>query len=427
MDLKRTNYSSGAPMEEIDGYSRIVQTGPFVFVGGTTSVQPDGSMVAEGDSYGQVKYVLEKLLKLVAQTGATKEDVYSVKIYATPDFESTPGFQAYSEIFKEVSPLLTVVTIHKLTRPTQLVEIEMSAIVGCSTGATWEGIKLERTNYASGSPLEAKLGYSRMVKVGPFIYVGGTTSVQPDGSVAGEGSAVEQNDYILEKEIDLLAQAGAAPEDIVKIKKYVTTDYAKTWDAAKSTVKLPYEAIVYSQAVVDKLTRPAQLVETEMMAVVSCGHAARQESIGSLEEAVDALQMKSDIWGKVDFTKKAVGDHGLGYAAAVQVGPFVYASLVHSIDENGTVVGICDSEIQESYTVEKLTNTLAELDVEPKEVVKLKGYYTEQFGPLYGETETPYYEKTYKPIKPLYTGVYVSTVGGEDEIFTVEMTAVRGC
>lgn len=64
MDLARKNYSSGAPMEEIDGYSRIVQTGPFVFVGGTTSVQPDGSMVAEGDSYGQVRYVLLKLLKL---------------------------------------------------------------------------------------------------------------------------------------------------------------------------------------------------------------------------------------------------------------------------------------------------------------------------------------------------------------------------
>ena len=38
----------------------------------------------------------------------------------------------------------------------------------------------KRVNYSSGAPLEEKVGYSRMVKVGDHIYVGGTTSVQPD-------------------------------------------------------------------------------------------------------------------------------------------------------------------------------------------------------------------------------------------------------
>ena len=35
--------------------------------------------------------------------------------------------------------------------------------------------------------------------------------------------------------------------------------------------------------------------------------------------------------------------------------------------------------------------------------------------------------KSYKPVKPLYTGVYVSEVGKKDEIFTLEMMAVKGC
>ena len=43
----------------------------------------------------------------------------------------------------------------------------------------------KRVNYSSGAPLEEKVGYSRMVKVGDHIYVGGTTSVQPDGTVYG--------------------------------------------------------------------------------------------------------------------------------------------------------------------------------------------------------------------------------------------------
>lgn len=409
MDVKRINYSSGAPMEEIDGYSRIVQVGPFVYVGGTTSVQPDGSMVAEGDSYGQVKYVLEKLLRLIAQTGAVKEDVFSVKMYVTPDFESSEGFRAYSEIFREVCPLLTVVTIHKLTRPTQLVEIEMNAIVGCYEGKEWEGILLKRTNFASGSPLEDKLGYSRMVKVGPFVYVGGTTSVLAGGMVAGEGDAVKQSDFIFEKELALLDQVGAKPEDIIKVKKYVTEDYEKTWDEGRQEFRLPKEKIVFSDALVDKLTRPAQLVETEMFAILGCG-------------GQDVLPE----WGNIDFRKKFCGKTEKGFAQGVQAGPFTYASLRHSLDEKGQVVGQGDSEIQESAVIEALTQTMDLFGIIPEEVVKIKGYYTKDFGPLYGETETPYYEKTYKPVKPLYTGVYVKSVGGDDEIFTGEMFAVKG-
>lgn len=410
MDLKRTNYSSGAPMEEIDGYSRMVQTGPFVYCGGTTSVQPDGSVVCEGDSYGQVKYVLEKLLKLMEQTGAAKEDVYSVKIYATPDFDGQKGYQAYSEIFKEIKPLLTGVTIHKLTRPTQLVEIEMNAIAGSSKGADWEGIKLERKNFASGSPLEESIGYSRMVKVGPFVFIGGTTSVQPDGTVAGENDAVAQSDFILKKEIGLLQQAGATINDIIKMKKYITMDYGKTWDAQKAEIKLPQERMVYSDAVVDCLNRPTQLLETELTAIVGCGGTAKLEQ-----------------WGDIDFRKQTVGMNQDGFAKVVKAGPFAYGGLVHCLDEKDEVVGVKDSEIQESYAIQQLTEALEKVDITPQEVVKFKGYYTQDFGPCYGETETPLYEKLYKPVKPLYTGVYVSSVGREEEIFTMEVMAVKGC
>ena len=49
-----------------------------------------------------------------------------------------------------------------------------------------KNMKMERTNYSSGAPLEEKVGYSRMVKIGPYIKIGGTTSVQPDGTVYGE-------------------------------------------------------------------------------------------------------------------------------------------------------------------------------------------------------------------------------------------------
>lgn len=110
------------------GYSRAVRIGDFIFVGGTTSVQPDGSVYGEGDSYAQVKYILEKQLAMIAQAGGRKEDVYEVHMFWTPDFDKS-GMKAYTELFHDVMPLCTAVTVSSLNRPSQLVEIEMSAVV----------------------------------------------------------------------------------------------------------------------------------------------------------------------------------------------------------------------------------------------------------------------------------------------------------
>lgn len=130
MDFPRTNYSSGAPMEEKVGYSRAVKAGPFVFVGGTTSVQPDGSVYGENDGYAQTKYILEKMIKCLETAGSKKEEVIRIKMYVTDMSRTKEYIEAYSELFKEIKPLCTLVGISALNRPSQLIEIEMDAIIG---------------------------------------------------------------------------------------------------------------------------------------------------------------------------------------------------------------------------------------------------------------------------------------------------------
>lgn len=130
MELKRKNFFSGAPLEQKVGYSRLVKVGPFVYIGGTTSVQPDGSVLGKDDGYEQTKYVLEKMIKCLEQAGGKKEDVIRVKIYTTNMSKSKEYLKAYSEFFKEIKPLSTLVGISQLNRPDQLVEIEMDAILG---------------------------------------------------------------------------------------------------------------------------------------------------------------------------------------------------------------------------------------------------------------------------------------------------------
>ncbi|MDR2386403.1 MAG: hypothetical protein LBE80_02310 [Deltaproteobacteria bacterium] len=128
MELTRVNYSSGAPLEDKAGYSRMVKVGPFVKIGGTTSVQPDGSVFGE-EAYAQTKYILEKFIKLLEQAGAQAKDVISVKVYATDMKFSPEVARAYTEFFGSIRPLFTMVGTTALNRPTQLVEIELEAII----------------------------------------------------------------------------------------------------------------------------------------------------------------------------------------------------------------------------------------------------------------------------------------------------------
>lgn len=131
MDLTRTNYSSGAPLEEKTGYSRMVKIGPFLYVGGTTSVQPDGTVYGEGSPYEQTKYVLEKQVKLLEQAGSGAKDVVRIKVYTTDMSYGKEIAEAYSEIFHDIKPLFTMVGTPMLNRPSQLVEIELDAVMGC--------------------------------------------------------------------------------------------------------------------------------------------------------------------------------------------------------------------------------------------------------------------------------------------------------
>ena len=66
---------------------------------------------------------------------------------------------------------------------------------------------LKRENFSSGAPFEEKAGYSRAVKVGNMVFVGGTTTTNYKGEVEGVGDAYLQTKIILQKIEDVLKYA----------------------------------------------------------------------------------------------------------------------------------------------------------------------------------------------------------------------------
>jgi len=80
---------------------------------------------------------------------------------------------------------------------------------------------MERQLISSGAPWEATVGYSRAVRVGPFIQVAGTTAVNAQGQTIAPNDPYGQTIAILEKIQEALAEAGAHMTDVVRTRMYV--------------------------------------------------------------------------------------------------------------------------------------------------------------------------------------------------------------
>jgi enamine deaminase RidA (YjgF/YER057c/UK114 family) len=126
---------------------------------------------------------------------------------------------------------------------------------------------LKRQLISSARPWESKIGYSRAVRVGPFVHVSGTAGTNPDGAVASP-DPYQQARQALENIEAALKTAGASMADVVRTRIYVTD--ISQWEAIARAHAEYFGDVRPAATMVEvrRLITPEMVVEIEAEAIL---------------------------------------------------------------------------------------------------------------------------------------------------------------
>ena len=107
-----------------------IQVDDTIWVSGMVSFDPAGNIVGEGDMRAQADQVFANVAAVLAEAGATMNDVVKITAWLTDMSQYSHYNDARAAAFTDRLPASATVHSPQLVRPGLLVEVEAVAVLG---------------------------------------------------------------------------------------------------------------------------------------------------------------------------------------------------------------------------------------------------------------------------------------------------------
>jgi enamine deaminase RidA (YjgF/YER057c/UK114 family) len=388
--LRRINVASGRSLEKLAHYSRALRVGDTVLQSGTTAIDRAGNVRGVGDVAKQVETIMTIAEWSMGKAGGKLADVVRSRIYVTDMQVGDRAARTLARYLRDARPAATLVQVSALARPEQLIEIELDAIDGAGAAAR---------RISSGRAIEDEYAYSRAVRVGDRVIVSGTTALSARGVVEGKGDLYRQTRHTMDTIFSALAQAGAAREDIVYTKTFLTdlahsAHYTRAWLEALGDVR-PTSTLLGIPA----LVLPEMLIEIEAEAIIG------------------AAKTRRDIYTPQQREKPR------GYARAVEVGDWIWVSGCTSMNDAGEPQAPGDWAAQSDLSVGTAQWALAQAGASLDDVVRRRTFTVESARMNRAHGEGPAW---FAKSCPSSLGCRIAGLARPELLVEVEVIAVKG-
>ena len=387
---RRINVTSGRTLEKLAHYSRALRVGDMVLQSGTTAIDRQGNVRGVGDVARQVESIMTIAEWSLGKAGGKLADVVRSRIYVTDIRVGDGAARTLARYLRDARPAATLVQVNGLARPEQLVEIELDLVDGARAAAR---------RISSGRAIEDEYAYSRAVRVGDRVFVSGTTALSARGVVEGKDDLYRQTRSTMDTIFSALAEAGAAREDIVYTKTFLTdlgrsADYTRAWLEALGDVR-PTSTLLAIPA----LVLPEMLIEIEAEAIIG------------------AAKTRRDIYTQQQREKPR------GYARAVEVGDWIWVSGCTSMNAAGEPQAAGDWAAQTDLSIETARWALAQAGASLDDVVRRRTFTVEGAAVNRPHGEGPAW---FAKSCPASLGCRIAGLARPELLVEVEVAAVKG-